>query len=271
MARTYGQIQHALASGHFSQSTIQSSLITNSAMSCVYTTEMVSFNGGERSILGAGEIASTGRLDARTAVFGPGGSEHIIPHFEAQESSSMLRGTRSMAQDELTAVEQHSRRATFIKVKDFIDPSKNISEEQEMQQLKRDLMHGPDAKQYCAWNYGLCRSATNRPCGCGNKEFFQTWKRSSSSAEASKSPNADRAKSNRLGRICPKIIYSASTVNKERTVGTWMRSVEIEILFAKNQIHLRDVCERSEISARLFVTEVQTLHHRLNAARENSD
>ena len=49
-------------------------------MSDVSTTDLVSFRG-----LGNGETVSTGRLDARTALSGPGGPENITLNLEVQE------------------------------------------------------------------------------------------------------------------------------------------------------------------------------------------
>ena len=51
----------------------------------VSTTDLVSYIGGERPILNTGENAGAERLDARTALFGPGGCENIIFHCEVQE------------------------------------------------------------------------------------------------------------------------------------------------------------------------------------------
>ena len=89
-------------------------------------------------------------------------------------------------------------------------------------------------------------------------------KRSSSSTWASKSPYADRGQSTPSGRRCPKINQSPPN-----TVGILKRSLLLEISFAKNQHTSRDKFERSEMSARLFLTEDQTLSQQTEAAPDN--
>ena len=93
-----------------SQALIQNSHIANSDVS---TIDEVCFTRGEKSILGTGENASRGSPDARTALFGPGGSENIIQNIEVHGLSSIGHKTRRMAQDELAALDQNSRLAMF--------------------------------------------------------------------------------------------------------------------------------------------------------------
>ena len=59
--------------------------------------------------------------------------------------------------------------------------------------------------------------------------------------------------------------------NRERTVGISKRSSVIEISFAKKQNSSVIMYDRSEFSARLPVTEVQTLAQQLLVARDNGD
>ena len=59
--------------------------------------------------------------------------------------------------------------------------------------------------------------------------------------------------------------------HKERTQGIWNRSFEIGISFAKNQNTSATCMKITKMSARLPMTDVQTLSHQLKVARDNSD
>ena len=123
-------VQQTLPERNPSQSTIHNQPLTNPALSDVSTIDLVFSDGGERSILEIGENASTGRRDARTSLFGPGGSENVILNVDAVELRSTSRITRMMAQDELAAMEQDPRLAMFRqKSRISLEQSKNISEQ----------------------------------------------------------------------------------------------------------------------------------------------
>ena len=88
MARTDGQIQQAVAGGKPLPSYQSNRPTANSAMSDAVTTDLVSLSGGEGSIPSAlYQNASMGRPDARTALFGPGGSENTTLKIQVQTLS----------------------------------------------------------------------------------------------------------------------------------------------------------------------------------------
>ena len=57
------------------------------------------------------------------------------------------------------------------------------------------------------------------------------------------------------------------SVDYEQRLYTWHLEVVVRDrdLFREESKHFREMCERSEISARLLLTEVHTLSHQLNA------
>ena len=73
----------------------------------------------KRSILVTGENASTGRPDARSTLFGPGGFQKIILNIDFLKLSGMSRITRRMGQDELAAMEQNYTLVTFCQNQGF--------------------------------------------------------------------------------------------------------------------------------------------------------
>ena len=82
-------------------------------MSDVLTTDVVSFQTGQRSILSKVRNAGLVRPDANTSLFAAGGLEHVLLHIEVNEQSRTHRITHRMTQAELSAVEQNARLAVF--------------------------------------------------------------------------------------------------------------------------------------------------------------
>ena len=86
--------------------------------------------------------------DARTAVFGPRGSENIILNLEVLELCSMNRTTRRMAQEELAVMEQQSCLAMLGQNQGFQQAVQKTSAKWfETQNMKPYLNHQPDVKQ----------------------------------------------------------------------------------------------------------------------------
>ena len=67
----------------------------NLAICDISTTKLVTFDEGERSILGSCGNAGSGRL----ALFGPGGQERVLLNMHDQELSRMSRITQRMELD----------------------------------------------------------------------------------------------------------------------------------------------------------------------------
>ena len=116
-------------------------------MSGVFTTNLVSFHGGGRSILGTGEHVSTERPDACTALCVQGSDEHIILNIEVQELSSMNRILEGLLGMSWLQWNKRLVSRCFINIKDFIKLSKNITQELEIQFIALSLTLQPDAKQ----------------------------------------------------------------------------------------------------------------------------
>ena len=84
-------------------------------MSDVSTTDVVSFQTSDRSILSNDENAGWERPDANTSIFGAGGHEHVLLKVEVNELSRTNRRTRRMARNDISGMEQTSRLALFHK------------------------------------------------------------------------------------------------------------------------------------------------------------
>ena len=93
-----------LARENLAQASVQNSL-GNSAISDVSTTDVVSFQTGESSILSNGESPGSGIPDANTLSSGARGHESFLLSIEVNELSRTNRITHRMAQTELSALE----------------------------------------------------------------------------------------------------------------------------------------------------------------------
>ena len=157
------------------------------------------------SIVGTGENASTERLDTRTTLFGPGGSQHIFLNVEVQELRSMSRRLR------MSQWEQDSRLMMF-----HHNPGLHQAV-QEHQRRAQDAVN-----QAVLESTARCETALSidlRVAQLNNEPImemrereiiFRIGKRSSSSTKAPESFYVDRAQSTRSGRRCPKKMKTSS-------------------------------------------------------------
>ena len=152
------------------------------------------------------------RLDARTALFGPGVSVNIFLHCEVQELSGTSRITRRMAQDESAATKQPSRLAMFCQNQGLHQAVR------ERQRRARDAVTQavPESLSVELRASQLNNESTMEMRVTGNS--FPNWKRSSISAEALKRAFGDRAQSTRSGRRCTKkLLFGTNAQLKSRS------------------------------------------------------
>ena len=93
----------ACGEGYLAQAATRNSPTENSAMSDVSVTDLIFFNPGVRSVLGARGKASAGELGTPVAFFGAGSNESPTMHTDVQELSSASHVTQRMAQYEEAA------------------------------------------------------------------------------------------------------------------------------------------------------------------------
>ena len=107
----------------------------------------------------------------------------------------------------------------------------------------------------------------------GPRNSFPVWRRSSCSAKACKRLFVDRAQSTRSGGRYPEIIHSASNESRTKSVHLASGAGRQRSRSRSRRIKTlrRHVWKITKMPAQLPMTEVQTLHHQLKAARDNSD
>ena len=232
-----------------------------SEMSDVFATELESFGEGGRSLLATGENADKGETLMRTRHCTPREHRNILfgtwksrRHKQHEPRNSEDGSTRSVRDGSWSSSRDVSATSRFSSCFSRTPAAWSTGRAPCCSRLFSSIQQSIEHEvERCATYHRIDHRVED------TRHSFPIWKRSSKSTQATKIQDGHRVRTTRSGRRCPQIVYTASDDFIARLLNWQLEKANRDRGLMREETH-------TQISARIFVTQVQALSQHFESA-----